>query len=374
MHTVRIMPHGALMFRDPRPSVVGGTAKSRDFPPPSVTAGTVRTLRAKQLDMAFTKSNAETLLSWSVLGPLLALDNEIFFPVPQDLQVRGGAVVPLRPLSVGAGSGVNLPHLLRPIGCTGNSFKPEPTGRFLAAGGVYDWLADPPAAPPLSGDVWFDPSLDPRTRLKMNNTTETAEAGMLYTTEMVLLDRGRGFPGPSVFQAGSLLVRFDQPIDPAVHRIGGDGGIARFEAVADEDPWPSAPPDSLANALAAAKRVRMQLATPAFFKAGWCPDWLDPAATPENSPLRGSPPGASGHLELELVGACVPRWRPLGGWDLLRGGPKPLRRLVPAGSVYFFQVKTGDPRVLASDLWLRSVCTNQQERDGFGLALWGVWS
>jgi CRISPR-associated protein Cmr3 len=47
--------------------------------------------------------------------------------------------------------------------------------------------------------------------------------------------------------------------------------------------------------------------------------------------------------------------------------------MVPAGSVYFFQKLEGDPATLAT-CWLQSVCDDAQEqRDGFGLALWGIW-
>ncbi|MFO1429290.1 MAG: type III-B CRISPR module-associated Cmr3 family protein [Candidatus Competibacteraceae bacterium] len=69
------------------------------------------------------------------------------------------------------------------------------------------------------------------------------------------------------------------------------------------------------------------------------------------------------------------RWQPMSGWSLEQGrrGPKPLQRLVPAGSVYFFQVIAGDASQLA-DRWLQSVADEpQDQRDGFGLALWGIW-
>lgn len=66
----------------------------------------------------------------------------------------------------------------------------------------------------------------------------------------------------------------------------------------------------------------------------------------------------------------------MSGWDYREGhrGPKPVRWLAPAGSVYFFEVLDGDPTVLAKEAWLQSVCDEEQDqRDGFGLALWGIW-
>jgi CRISPR-associated protein Cmr3 len=47
--------------------------------------------------------------------------------------------------------------------------------------------------------------------------------------------------------------------------------------------------------------------------------------------------------------------------------------MVPAGSVYFFEIEGGNPSDLLES-WLRPVSDNEQDRkDGFGLALWGVW-
>ena len=80
-------------------------------------------------------------------------------------------------------------------------------------------------------------------------------------------------------------------------------------------------------------------------------------------------------MKVKLIAAIVDRWKPVSGWSLERGntGPKAVRRMVPAGSVYFLEM-TEDRSFPVEDFWLRSVCddeTNQLE--GFGLALWGTW-
>jgi hypothetical protein len=46
--------------------------------------------------------------------------------------------------------------------------------------------------------------------------------------------------------------------------------------------------------------------------------------------------------------------------------------MVPAGSVYFFEVQ-GSPGVSVEDVWLKSASDGFQ-RDGYGLALWGIWN
>ena len=50
---------------------------------------------------------------------------------------------------------------------------------------------------------------------------------------------------------------------------------------------------------------------------------------------------------------------------------RPLRRLVPAGSVYWFEIVHKGDRPLSS-IWMQSTCRTEFARDGFGLALPGV--
>jgi CRISPR-associated protein Cmr3 len=112
--------------------------------------------------------------------------------------------------------------------------------------------------------------------------------------------------------------------------------------------------------------VRMVLATPALFKQGWKPGWIGDDGK-----------GEFAGIKLQLMGACVERWKPVSGWSYeTPRGPKPALRLVPAGSVYFFQTEGNAPSL--ADHWLEPVGDfsedGQSGRDGFGLALWGPWA
>lgn len=103
-------------------------------------------------------------------------------------------------------------------------------------------------------------------------------------------------------------------------RLGGDGRVAQMRVRRCP---PHLCPQDLDLALIDQIRDRggcaLYAATHACFADGW---------RPASNVLK--------HIGLTLIGAAVGRPRVLGGWDLARGGPKPLHRLVPAGSVYFF--------------------------------------
>jgi CRISPR-associated protein Cmr3 len=113
----------------------------------------------------------------------------------------------------------------------------------------------------------------------------------------------------------------------------------------------------------------MALATPAIFAQGWKPGWLNDQLT--GSPWKDGP-------RLKLVGVSIQRWRAVSGWSLAAlpnqpRGPKPVKRMVPTGGVYFFEVDGGNAASLAQG-WLQPVSDDEQDRrDGFGLAAWGTW-
>ena len=150
--------------------------------------------------------------------------------------------------------------------------------------------------------------------------------------------------------------------------IGGEGRAARFETV-DEGPLPAAPADEVGSD----RRFLLYLAAPALFggdgsRWSWRPGFLGLDGI-------GTVPGSD--TRVRLVAAALGTPVRISGWELGegdRGGrPRPARAAVPAGSVYFFEIVDGNPSVLA-DRWLEPVSDDEQDqRDGFGLATWGVW-
>ncbi len=108
------------------------------------------------------------------------------------------------------------------------------------------------------------------------------------------------------------------------------------------------------------------MVTPAVYSGGWLPGWLDEG-------LTGTLPGTG--IRVRLVSACIPRRQSFSGWDYKERQPKAASYAVPAGSVYLFEVTSGD--VTADGLkrlFLEPLCDEERfNNDGFGLALPGVW-
>ena len=107
--------------------------------------------------------------------------------------------------------------------------------------------------------------------------------------------------------------------------------------------------------------------TPACFEAGWLPD--DFAA--RDGAYHGRLPGVD--AEVILRAAFVPRPTHVSGWDMERGHPKPTRRLVPEGAVYFFEKVDRTPFTAGEmgGLWLATLGADGDE--GFGRVVAGPW-
>lgn len=385
----------SIVARDGRPfgAGQGNRMRSLDWPLPSVLAGSLRTTLGRAANRDFSAEVAEDLLQIEVAGPLPRCNGQLYLPAPEDCVVHPEG----RPLRVAPqshdGGGCDWPMAgLLPVGLTqmqaSVDFKPSEAPPWWPLDGYAAWLA--------GEDIAFDeyflraPEKEERTHVKIDPAVGASEESQFFTTAALALShlpryRARGEADRSRAASGARRQQTFAPITlsariraggwcgetaaklDALHPLGGERRLAHWKAAADADAWKC--PQKIRDALAQTGRVRMVLITPAIFREGWKPGWLDDA-------LVGSPPGAD--VAVRLVAVSIQRWKVVSGWSLaeLPGqprGPKPVKRMVPAGGVYFFEIVDGKASGLG-DRWLEPVSDDEQDRrDGFGLAAWGAW-
>lgn len=382
-----LTPRDPLIARDGRPfgSSQGARMKSLNWPYPSVLAGSLRSLLGKQADASFTDEVVKTLKEIVIGGPLPLLSDELYFSTPRDIVVyeedtqsntKKNSFMVLRPLlKLKDGEGCNLFPGLSPMRIT-EDIKPARAPAFWSQTHLVRWLLEEfegvPLSDPKPGSGFLDaPEKDLRTHVAITPATGTAEESLLFAT--VGLDIGSWNQGAPIALAARIETeanhRWAEPLAKlnALHPLGGERRLLHWQATTASSLWDC--PPQISQALNNARYVRLLLATPALFRDGWKPGWLD-------KQLQGSPLEDKTKVTLKLVAACMERWQPLSGWSLEKGkvGPKPVRRLVPAGSVYFFEVIDGNAGELTRH-WLHSIADDlQDQRDGFGLALWGIWN
>ncbi|VVB63952.1 CRISPR-associated protein (Cas_Cmr3) [uncultured archaeon] len=389
-----IAPHDPIIARDGRPFNAGNRMKGLDWPYPSVLAGSLRTMLGKMRDGNFDKNTILALKKIIVFGPLPLNQNKIYFPAPKDLLVKeenkkreccAYAIRPMsRPLNNQEDEGCNLPSSdLRPSmlpDSVKDEFKPAKIPAFWSLDIMINWLlnakgeyfSSPPDPEDIKGrsDFLNLPQKEPRIHVMIDPDLGSSKDSMLFETiglNLCVKGEDEGIRLAAKIEAegefGDLAVKID-----CLNTFAGERRLAKWKAGIIQDEWKC--PKNIICGLKGKSKVRMVLATPAIFSDGWKPGWID--GWPKDKEPDNWPKG----LKLKLVSACTDRWKPISGWCLEKGkqGPKPIRRLVPAGSVYFFEIMEGDAALLAESLWLRSICDVEQDRqDGFGLALWGIW-
>lgn len=419
--------HDPVIARDSRPFGTGQRMGSLDWLYPSVLAGSFRTILGNIADADFDKSETlAALKKVSVAGPLPLWDNSIFLPAPKDILVKEDhdakiikrQAYAIRPKRLNDDEGCDLPFS-RGVLCPAmlpvqDEFKPAAIPAFWSIDKMVEWLKSPNAegilAPPgpldpekeikIGSAFLPNPKKDIRTHVGINPDLGSAKYEMLFKTiglDLSLKNKAQGIQLAVRVKADGDNIQ-EKPLESLIAGIDCFGTIGGERRLAH---WKAEPPDAGATSawvkslpsdnpnegmgfseiICAAvknqkgenKRIRMVLATPAVFSKGWLPKWLKL----DGNSLIGAPNGAPDGTKLKLISACVDRWKPISGWSLEKGsrGPKEIRRLVPAGSVYFFEVLSGDVEALIKSFWLESVCDEDQDRrDGFGLAVWGIWN
>lgn len=380
-----INPHDPLISRDGRPFGYGKRMKSLDWFYPSVIAGTARTLIGKNIGIDFKDENLSRLKEISVSGPFPLYNNRLYFPSPADIAVnelsgKERVTHPISPVQYGEKEGLNVPHgSLLPAMLpedVKDEFKTAPIAPFWSAERMTEWLTDySPLTPPPSPETnTFDsgylnfPEKDVRTHITIESSSGTAEDSKLFQTtalDFSLKNRKEGIRMSFKTEYNNNVINPDFN-GKILHTLGGERRLSVFEKTDRPDGWEC--PEPVQKSLNSNKNMRMILATPAIFSGGWVPGWLKE----KDGSLQGEPPSAP-EITLKLVSACINHYKPVSGWDMEKNRPKPVRRIVPAGSVYFFEA-IGDNKNAGSRLWLKSVCDDEQDRrDGFGLALFGIW-
>lgn len=407
MKTWIIEPRDPFIARDGKPftAIPGSRATSLQFPFPSTTTGGVRT-RAGLSNGAFNVADPtlpKTLREKvEVRGPLLVRLGDRgdivdwYAPAPADAVLFGSAKACLRQLSprdLPEGALTNLPYHLQPVYLTAED-KSKPCSkppRFWRWDELKQWLLDPATIANKVYDLpkvgQSGPVLEWRTHVKINSASQTAQEGALFQT------RGLEFTccakdqeqRPKLSEAQRLAFAVNTNADEkslgtdeilaGLSHLGGErrivcwresgSGIDLFNSRSTDLPY--------FDSIVKTRRCRVVLLTPAHFKAGVMPTSLC------DEKVHGFRP--------QLKAIANGRYQVVSGWDFERdttnpkwkhGKPKPTRRLVPAGAVYWLDLSEAKDNnqieAWIAHVWMRSVSDDEQDqRDGFGLAVLGTW-
>lgn len=353
-------PVDVWLFRDGRPFNAGDEHQARgSYPPfPSVVQGAIRShhLVVRHVDLSDRDAIAAAVGTadgappgFQVRGPFVARKHGEtvmpYLPRPADaVRDRDGRLRALVPQPPPPGAVTNLPSELSRWLLPDAPDDTEEMASWLSLEQLATYLESGscPATEELASPVGSRQrppfvAVERRIGISLDGRRRTVEEGALYEAEFVRPVAGTG-----------LYVEVDglEGWRPAgIMRLGGEGRASYFHQVSPVA-WPSLP-DPLPS------RFKLYFATPAYFERGWIPnDWA--------MFFDGS---------VRLVAAALPRYVAVGGYDLAARAPKPSRRYVPAGSVYFFEA-SGPARLRGLP---RPAVTEDGAFMGLGQVLVGRW-
>jgi len=220
----------------------------------------------------------------------------------------------------------------------------EPVDAYLTPAGLERFLDGGVPEP----DELIEPEslfgFDRRSGTAIDPDSLATQEGQLYCASFLSLRPGVAMYAELELDGGRGEELF---AEPATIRFGGEGRGAKVRRV-DPLRWP----DRRAELAAADPPARclILLTTPAPLARRWQP--------------AGWPPGC------KLIAACVPGYEPVSGWDLARGGPKPARYAIPAGSAFFLLADSNAVRSFADSL----ADDRDDQQTGWGCYVTGVWN
>lgn len=392
-----ITPKAPLLFRDGKP--FGATeemaiAETIPFPLPSTIAGAIRTAWAESQDSRYDyANNAEKLIKKRVLGPLLTRTktntenpiSEVLYPAPADSlclneeKSKGKIrkiIVRLYPDNINEkDAGTDLPDKLLPVFLDSES-KAKPAKdapKYWTQDAIISWLKDETQAIDAKQQIAALP-IETRTHVGINYQTKSNLKSHLFHTSGLDFSQAQK---PRQLQTSSkkeqlgwqeyeygLLSWFQEEIPETYRTIGGESRLGHIQ---QQNLWPSCPPE-LSKAYINSQSFRLILATPAIFNNGYLPAWLD-------NELKGK----LGNMQVQLRAVSIARWQAGTSWDMADSkskkgkGMRTIKRLAPAGSVYWFDILNEGQGAELTEHWLTSI-SDEREKDGYGLILPGIWN
>lgn len=350
----------------PWPSVIAGALRSRMLADAGIDLAAFADSRAPHPEIGTPTSPGSFELCGVQLAQRATGVVDPIFPLPLDLVAEhtdsGMAVHAARPVELPSALRSSYPLPMHPVIAQSKRGKPA-AGLWLKRAGWQEYLnGKVPGAGQLvsSSDLWKP---DSRTGIGLNAHTRSVEEGRLFTAEAAAFRQQH-------HGAGSLNTGFLAAVDGATPpqdglvRLGADGRAALVHALPD-----FAPPEPDFEALAASGRCRIVLATPGIFERGWLPEGVKE----QNGRFLFDLHGVRGRV----AAAAVPRAGVVSGWDLAQEKPKPARRAVPAGAVYWLDGVEATPDALrklaASGLWGEPCGDKQRRAEGFNRIWIAPW-
>lgn len=378
MIRIDIEPIDTLFFRDSR-SFNAGVDNSAEFnyPSPLTFFGAIGSLilskmNSSELESFFEQKSNHLLLGeynsqlkksrLRIKGPFLHINKKIYFPPPANLWKHGGKIKISCPDENNVKWDIKNENI-RSLKIPENS-EYELLNENISENFVIEYLSNDkdyltPDMLHKANDYFY--SYETRYGTALSKESKTGIEHHLYRGVHLrfkddLEGKTRTKSGFTLFADG--IESKDIPDDMITL-----GGERRNASIQKTDDYPSFPKQqNVLDKVIKKKRFFIYLITPSIFKSGWLFDY------------------PSGYGDLKLVGAAINKPSYVSGWINSvpggRGKPRPMKKTVPAGSVYFFEADKWDEEKINNfynDYHFNKSLSHEYPCAGFGIGLIGSW-
>lgn len=216
-----------------------------------------------------------------------------------------------------------------------------------------DLLVSVSAEDYLNGECPYDTTpiskkiiTEPKVGISRDNHTHVSDEGKLYRVGMA---RYKDEENNQIqFEVSFQLEGLEMEVgEKGFLKLGGEGKTMTYEVLDDKE-----------NSIFKNNNsyFKMVLKTPATFKNGWYPSFID---------AHNDFKGVWNRLNIQLIAASVGKPKHIGGFNMKKKEPKPMTKAIGEGAVYFFKII--DDSFDFSIEQPFSISDNRK-KEGFGLA------
>ncbi|MBQ7652654.1 MAG: hypothetical protein IJS15_16975 [Victivallales bacterium] len=327
------------------------------------------------------------------VGPFPFKDGKMYVPIPADIQAGKDGGFALMRLIPSQGGG-NLPRPLNHLVAPSLPPSKETPGNWISVDDLEKYLDGNCNIKPMKNSEFY--GVERRVGIGINPDTLSTEEGKFYSAEYMRLQSGVSLRVYATYNASGYQGRnatdmmakaMEKDVFSAI-RLGGQAGIVFRKEMRKED--------IALSPVTPTRFVKWILLTPAIFGytpkevadassiEGWRPGFVDKETGKVH--LKTEVPRANlprdewrklvneaPEIDARLIAARIPKHNVASGWKLgaSAGQPKPTRRIVPAGSVFYFECADDDnAKSLITALHARSRSDECGEQ-GFGFGVCG---
>lgn len=200
-------------------------------------------------------------------------------------------------------------------------------------------------------------SKDYRVGIGIDKFSSTVSEGLLYIAQAIEFNEG--------WCIYIIIEKADYLESKGLLRLGGGSRPFAYE-INEKDYFSCIDKEKIMNIINRTRKFKVIFLSPAIMSSGWKSRDIDE----ENyMDING--------IKIKLISALIGRPHKIGGFDMVKKQPKPMYNLIPAGSIYYFQIENEiKPETINSifDRFHLKNFSDINKKQGFGLTVIGGYN